>query len=170
MKRGPKPKPSHLKIISGNPGGHGAAINISKEPKSEPASLKPPSGMTKLERVIWNREAPKLFDAGLFTKLDTAMFLMLVRNMAIVEQCTASLHTKGIFWKQGKQVIPSPALSIKRNAEAMVYRIMGDFGLSPSSRSTLNTGAMEPPVIPSGESADPSKEAAIDEAFFGKQA
>ena len=170
MRRGRKPIPNRLKILSGSDRRHPERMNLS-EPKAPPASLDPPHGLSKLEKFHWNRISPILHDAGLLTRLDTAMLQSLVRHLAIADQCAALIHKKGILWRQGKQVATSPAISIQRNALQAAQRILVEFGMSPSSRSRINMDVLEPsePFVVRDPIVDQEAEDKIDEAFFGKR-
>lgn len=166
MKPGPKPKSLQLKILSGTK--KPKAAN-SQAPQSPLASLKPPTGLTRREKFHWNLLAGELRDAGLLTRLDAPVFLMLVRNLALIDEATAALRRDGLTQrtKLGNRST-SPWIRIRQNAERSVLRIAGDFGLSPSSRSRLRLEAPDPGIKrPAPE--DEEKEAAIDEKFFGPQ-
>ena len=67
--RGRKPKPSHLKLVTGNPGKR--AINT-QEPVPERILPAPPPELTSEARGEWDRVAGELNRLGLLTGIDRA--------------------------------------------------------------------------------------------------
>src|SRR5258708_5182575 len=65
--RGRKPKPTRIKILSGNPGKRPLPKNDVKPPKQIP---RPSPILQGLARKEWWHIAPLLYDAGLLTKID----------------------------------------------------------------------------------------------------
>ncbi|MBS8225950.1 hypothetical protein DYI42_06845 [Vannielia litorea] len=71
MTRGPKPKPSALKLIQGNPGKR--RVNMS-EPKPKPVRRpKPPIDLDEAGQKEWQRVVRELDALGLVSKLDVAV-------------------------------------------------------------------------------------------------
>ena len=69
--QGRKPKPTHLKLLEGEPNKN--RINFD-EPKFKPKAPKCPSWLSTEARKEWNRLSPELERLGLLTGADMAMF------------------------------------------------------------------------------------------------
>lgn len=68
--RGPKPKPTALKIVNGNPGHRPLPKD---EPRPEGDVVKPAFVKAKAAR-LWNQYAPELERLGILTSMDVDMF------------------------------------------------------------------------------------------------
>lgn len=135
-RRGPAPKPTVLKILSGNPGKR--PIN-QDEPKPKPIAPKCPSWLDKEAKREWKRVAPELERLGLLTIVDGA---------ALAAYCQAYVR-----WKQAEEIIkregmtvttetgyimPHPAVKIAEKAQQLIKAFCAEFGLTPSSRSRMS--------------------------------
>jgi phage terminase small subunit len=69
MKPGTKPKPTHLKLVIGNPGKR--ALNR-KEAKAKAAIPAPPVHLTADAVEEWNRVATDLYNLGVLSEIDRA--------------------------------------------------------------------------------------------------
>ena len=69
--RGRPPKPTHIKVLTGNPGKR--SLN-QYEPKPSEKLTKMPSWITKNAQKFWRRYAKGFHKLGLLTSLDQAMF------------------------------------------------------------------------------------------------
>src|SRR5262249_50272328 len=65
--RGPKPTPTALRVLRGNPGRR--PLNA-REPKAAPATLTPPAWLKGLAVAEWQRIAPVLHRLGILTEVD----------------------------------------------------------------------------------------------------
>src|SRR5690606_5520585 len=68
-RRGPPPKPSHLKLVAGNPGRRPLPPD---EPQPEVAAPKCPSHLKGEARREWKRIAPELVELGVLARVDRA--------------------------------------------------------------------------------------------------
>ena len=69
MKPGTKPKPTHLKLVTGNPGKR--TLNR-KEAKAKAAIPAPPHHLTADAVEEWNRVATELYNLGILSEIDRA--------------------------------------------------------------------------------------------------
>lgn len=169
MKPGRKKIPLRMKLLSGTVQTHPERKINRDAPQAPLASLKAPGGMTKREKHHWDTLAPGLRDTGILTALDVPMFRMLCNSLALIDEADAAIRKDGLTQKTklGNRAT-SPWFRIRAQAEKQAIRMMGEFGLSPSSRSRLKIELMEPPVVrPNPE--DEAREAEIDARFFGPQ-
>lgn len=135
---GRKPKPSALKLLSGNPGKR--PLN-SDEPKfPADGELLLPEDLDARAQEEWRRCAPLLRDAGVLTSIDRtalAAFCMCYSRWIEAEQhvrrdgCVISGST-------GSPVM-NPYVRVAAQALDQMRALMSDFGMTPSSRSRLKT-------------------------------
>jgi phage terminase small subunit len=124
-KRGPRPTPTALRVLRGNP---------SKRPISgdepQPASLgtlEPPVWLDETAAAIWTELAPQARELGLLTEFDRPRFAMLCGHLS--------------RWRRHYQADPDGSDHtrsglLRREAE-IVARLSSAFGLDPASRVAL---------------------------------
>jgi P27 family predicted phage terminase small subunit len=150
MRRGRKPKPSYLKLITGNPGGR--PLNA-REAKPDPGMPAPPSWLSEGGLAEWNRLGPKLHRLGLLTEIDGATFgarCQIVGDMADVE---ARIRKFGAIMRASDRrdrLVLSPFARLRDRLREQLLRFDAEFGLTPSARSRVS--ASPPPV----SKADPA--------------
>jgi phage terminase small subunit len=124
-KRGPRPTPTALRVLRGNPGKRPISGD---EPQPAPLSeLDAPVWLDELAAAIWADLAPKAHGLGLLTELDRPRFGMLCGHLA--------------RWQRHYQADPdgtdhTTAGLLRREAE-IVARLSAAFGLDPASRVAL---------------------------------
>lgn len=129
-KRGPKPEPTQLKILKGNPGKR--PLNKS-EP--QPAPIKAPKGVRVPATLnvdgkrLWNYLYPKLVSINLLTELDLSAFEAM---------CTDYGEWKEILRKIKKEGRTKDLVRDVKYYETAFRQWSAEFGLSPSARSKMN--------------------------------
>lgn len=146
--RGRKPKPTVLKVLSGNPGKR--PLN-EKEPKPDIMEPRKPYGvMPKRALKIWNELAPQLLELGVLTVIDGPAFALLCIHWAIAIE--ASKLVREAEEELGQGIITEDdrgrerkhrALQVLRDATREFKSLGAEFGLTPSSRSRLEIEAPE---------------------------
>jgi P27 family predicted phage terminase small subunit len=114
-------------------------------------------------RDEWKRITPELEALGLMTVLDLAALTAYCVAFAELEDATRVLEEKGrdCVWpildkdgdKIGERIRSHPAVQRQRDAMQRVKQFLGEFGLSPSSRTRVSgpgKGGV-PPLSPLGE-------------------
>ena len=139
---GPPPKPTALKILTGNPGKRPLPQN---EPKPDPVeNIKPPRELGKLARIEWRKVAPVLSSLGLLTEADLRLLTVYCSEVERYREAMAFLAEKGSTYvlrdKDGRvrHVAPFPQVSAARGAAENVRKIGAEFGLSPASRTRID--------------------------------
>jgi P27 family predicted phage terminase small subunit len=140
---GRKPKPSALKLLSGNPGKR--PLNPAEPTYRADAELLPPEHLDGKAREEWLRCAPLLRDAGVLTTIDKTAFAALC--MCYSRWIDAEQHVRRegcvISGSTGSPVM-NPYVRVAAQALDQMRALMGDFGMTPSSRSRLRAdGASE---------------------------
>lgn len=158
--RGPKPLPSNVHMLRGNPSKKTAAqLMDSLQPEIEIPDC-PPHLLPEAKKE-WKRISPELQRYGLISKIDRAALClyvqtwaelvyaekMLKRNMAraAVKMEAAEAAGQEYFGGDGLtelttngNIIYSPYWVIANKARAQVDRFLSNFGMSPSSRGRVN--------------------------------
>lgn len=137
--RGRKPKPTHLKVLAGNPGCR--PLN-SDEPKGVNEVPEPPAHMTEAEKEVWRQFGETLKLAGILTNLDAMAFEVLVRAYAAAVEAARKVAEFGPVWvEKGDGKIPkfaySPYWAVQNREEKKLVALLAEFGLTPSSRTRV---------------------------------
>ena len=171
--QGRKPKPTHLKLLEGEP--NKDRINFD-EPKFKPKAPKCPSWLSVEAKHEWNRLAPELERLGLLTGADMAMFASYcsaVGKLEWAEKEMKKMRRLEMKAAQAKGIKPSeqPMMggmisSVKAKNEKGEFKSTGkfntlpyvwiynkcleqlrsfgaEFGLSPSSRTRIKVDDTE---------------------------
>jgi len=143
---GPRPKPVAIHKMNGTyrkdrqRGGESPDANIPDRPKI----------VTGEARKEWERMAPKLAKAGLLSSWDIATFTMYCltwKEFLAVSRKLKKLSDYVATTSNGN-VIQSPLVGIKNQVYKRLLQICTEFGLTPSSRASLNVGAVSEELDP----------------------
>ena len=145
--RGRKPKPTHLKLVTGNPGKR--ALN-ENEPKPEPSLPSPPPHLDDEAKVEWGRVSEQLYALGCLSKIDRAALAAYCQAYARwvrAEQAIAGMAkrdelTRGLMIKTTNgNAISNPLVGVANKAMADMVRYAAEFGMTPSARSRIDADA-----------------------------
>lgn len=138
-RRGPKPKPTALRMFEGDPG------RLLSHRKGEPMPVSggevppPPEWLGEVGRQKWAQVAPSLFAVGLLTSVDVDLLALWA---AAWDEYTAASEL--IIGKAGlllvndkKNVHANPAVLIRARAAERIRAIGAMFGIGPTSRVGL---------------------------------
>lgn len=135
MKRGPKPIPTALKILNGNPGKR--PINAG-EPQPELAIPKPPDHLDELALAEWERLTPELHRLGLVSRIDRGALACYCNAWSRWVRAEEHIREHGeIVQAPSGAPIQNPWLSIANRAFDQLKTLAADFGMSPASRVGL---------------------------------
>lgn len=141
--RGPKPKPTALKQLRGNPGKR--AMN-----KNEPNPGKPgrtpsvPSWLGDDAREIWKSYARQLWEIDLLTDIDVDALAALCESTALYREAVRAIARNGAVEVTDKgYYYASPWVNIRNQALGQMKQLWAVFGMTPSDRSRLNVGSDE---------------------------
>lgn len=139
--KGRKPKPTHLKLLEGNPGRrpiNGAEPQPTAGPPSCPAHLNP-SG-----KAEWKRLARELQAIGILTQIDRGVLAGYCQSWGRWVEAERKLkESPALIRTPAGYVQLSPWLTIANRERELMLRFMAELGLTPSSRTRLN---VQPPV------------------------
>ena len=132
---GRKPKPSQLKLVSGNPGHRPLNKN---EPQPKAATARAPHGLSKLAQKHWHTVAKQLSDAKILTELDKTALVLYCEAWARWREATDAVAERGMLVKSPSGYpIQNPYLSIANKAFEQMQKMLVEFGMTPSSRSRI---------------------------------
>jgi P27 family predicted phage terminase small subunit len=140
--RGPKPRPTHLRLVTGNPGRR--RINHA-EPKPTAQLLDPPPELSAAAMAEWQRIAPRLVAAGMITSIDRAALAAYcqaygrwVQAERLLAAVAANDRMEGLLIKTTNgNVIHNPLVSIANKAMRDTVLFAAEFGMTPSGRSRV---------------------------------
>ena len=148
MAMGRPPKPTHLKIVQGNPGKRRLPKNELTPPAAEPDA---PLHLSDEAAEEWRRVCVVLKAMGILNEADRAALAGYCQAYGRWRQAEGALKAMGgkdeathgliIKTKQGNY-IQNPLLGIANKAMADMLRFAGEFGLTPSARARI--GATPP--------------------------
>lgn len=132
---GRKPKPTHLKVLEGNPGKRPLNKN---EPKPKPVAPKCPSWLNKIAKKEWKRIVPELERLGLLTVVDGAALEGYCQAYARWVEAEQFLQKHGTVFRTPSGYIQQvPQVAIAQKYLQLVKAFCAEFGLTPSSRGRM---------------------------------
>lgn len=148
---GPKPKPTHLRLLHGNPDKRALPLD---EPEGTGVLWAPPEWMDEDQRAQWHyaiENAP----LGLLTATDRET--LAIWCVASVEHAKAAQEVRKlgqvVKTKDGN-AIQNPFLPIVNRQALIMLRAGGEMGFSPASRAAIGrAGQDEPRAAGSGQIA-----------------
>lgn len=163
MPRGPAPKPTLLKIASGNPGRR--PINT-REPRPESAAGTPPEWLGDGAKKLWFRIAGPMVRCGLATAVDEhalarycSLLHLWIRALAGVEKARATSYS--IKSRKG-HIVGHRELahfSDLRRLGPQLTQLEREFGLTPSARTRIQ--------LAREDRMDRDGDGAVDAFFLG---
>ena len=134
---GRRPKPTHLKLIAGNPG---------KRPlnQDEPAPVgdlvDPPEWMTEAQQAGW-RYAIEHAPMGLLKRLDLSVLSVWVVAQDLHRDAAEKVARYGAIIKAPNTGVPiqSPYVAVLNKQASIMMKAAAEMGFTPSSRSRVRT-------------------------------
>ena len=150
---GRKPTPTHLKLVTGNPGKR--KINR-HEPKPLRCIPSCPSHLSDNAKVAWGKLTVLLDRMGVLTEADAAALERMVDCYSDILACRDLINQEGRTYTttnaQGETLIKAhPAVGMLADADRRFRGYMTDFGMTPSARSRISVTPDEK------ENKDPSQ-------------
>ena len=144
MQSGPKPKPTRLKILAGNPGKR----PLNKQEPKPPAGKLPvaPPHLNRIAKKEWRRLAKDLHSCGVLTQVDTAVLgaycqaysRWVQAEDAIAEMAKRDQLTNGLMIKTTNgNAIQNPLVGTSNKSANDMVRYAAELGMTPSARSRV---------------------------------
>ena len=143
--RGRRPKPTRVKMLTGNPGKRPMNMH---EPKPELTIPECPTELGPVARQEWDRLAGELGKLKLLTALDRAALAAYCGAYALWAEATEAIQKYGTMVKSPSGYpIQSPYVSIANRQAEIMMRIASEFGFTPASRSRISTPIQNEPNL-----------------------
>lgn len=138
--RGRKPKPTHQKVLEGNPGKR--ALNRHEPPLPAETFDRLPVELANDVGAAdeWRRLAPILQQRRAITVADRAALIAVCLEWSRYLTATAKASPLVVLTKSGYPM-PNPYLGVASRALAACARLWPELGLTPSSRSRVRIDA-----------------------------
>ena len=143
--RGPRPLPTTLKLIRGNPG-HQVLNKSEPQPKQAESVPEPPEFLTGYAADEWRLVVVELYRLRLLTTIDTsvlAAYCQAYKRWRTAEAIVATMAerdpvTQGLMIRTKKGFAAQNPLVLTAQAAARdMVRYAAEFGLSPAARSRI---------------------------------
>ena len=143
MKPGTKPRPSRLKLITGNPGKR--PLNR-HEPQARPALPSPPTHLTEEALEEWWRVAAELHRLGMLSEIDRTALAAYAQaygrwvkaERALSRMAEKDLLTGGLMIRTSNgNAIQNPLVGTANAASAAMMKYAVELGMTPSARTRI---------------------------------
>ena len=143
--RGRRPKPTRLKVLTGNPGKR--PLNDA-EPRPQVTIPDCPEELGETARREWNRLVGELATLNLLTNFDRAALAAYCGAYALWAQATEAVQKYGVMIKSPSGYpVQSPYVSVANRQAEIMMRIASEFGFTPASRSRISTHSKTEPTL-----------------------
>lgn len=137
MATGPKPIPTQLKVVRGNPGKRPLPEN---EPQLEAVKPNAPKTLSQEAKKHWDVVVDQLADAKLMTVLDIDALAMYCEAYARWADANKQIQEYGPLIKSPQGFpMQSPYLQIANKTFDQMKAMLVEFGMTPSSRTKVRT-------------------------------
>lgn len=146
--RGPKPKPTRLKLLAGTARAH--RLNPA-EPDIVPAVPAAPDHLSDAALAEWVRVTGEMAQAGILSELDRgalAAYAQAYGRWVAAERALAVMAARDsvtaglVIRTQSGNAIQNPLVGTANKAMADMVRYAAEFGLTPSARSRVSATNM----------------------------
>lgn len=143
-KRGPKPKPTAVRIFEGDPGRllpkrEGELIPVAGE-----ICPMPPAWLGSVGAAVWGEVAPVLWAIGCLSANDERLLSQYCEAWEDFFRAREIIETEGTTQTNDKEMASShPAVKQKRDATLLIKQIGAEFGMSPAARVGLKIGGQK---------------------------
>ena len=146
-RRGPPPKPTHLKVIAGNPGKRPLNVREPRSPKGRPRC---PEWLGIEARKVWKRLVATLDGMGLLTAADADAIAAYAQTYVRWRKAEEFLERHGEVYPlrdekgQIRCMQQFPQVAIARGLLQVLRAYQQEFGLTPAARSRITLPAEGP--------------------------
>ena len=146
---GRRPKPTALKVLQGNPGK--GKLN-EREPKPPQGEVKPPKGISKAARAVWEDIAPTAIAMGTLTTADVWAFKTLCELQASLDMASRAKDAEEFApftvsddFNGAPKMGVHGALSLELKYAPIIRPYYEKFGLEPVGRARIALPKAEEP-------------------------
>ena len=143
MPKGRRPTPASVKKLAGNPGKRKIRTDLPAPVGSPPMPKRLLVEPLAVEK--WNEFVPLLLELGTLTLADGEALATLCEVYAASQACLLELRATGPVMRTDLGgVKPNPAGPLYRGLVSLQASLMGEFGLTPTSRTRLGAKQEKP--------------------------
>ena len=141
--RGRKPKPTSIKVLSGNPGRR--PVNTAEPRFHVPERTpRPPAFLSDSAAEVWRDLGRLLREAGLFTVVDRYALAMFCAVTARWIEAERKVQQAGpVIVSESGGLYQNPWLCVANKAWGQMRQMLSEFGLTPAERSRLKAVTTE---------------------------
>lgn len=134
--RGRKPKPTHLRLLEGNPS---KRRPNAREPQPEQRRSTCPAHLCPSAKAEWKRLAAQLCVLRILTELDRAALAAYCQAYGRWVEAERKLQETPMLLKMPSGYVQqNPWLTIANKQLELMHKYLSEFGLSPVSRSRVS--------------------------------
>lgn len=134
--RGPRPKPTNMKLLQGT---YRADRASSNEPAPPPAVPSCPSFLKGEARREWKRISKDLATLGLLTRIDRAALAGYCTAWETYVESDKEVRLNGRTTTTDKgNLVQHPELANRNRALEMMKAFLAEFGMTPASRTRIH--------------------------------
>jgi len=135
MSSGRPPKPSALKLVTGNPGKR--ALNGSEPEPELVLDIEPPARLAERSKAVWREVAPMLRQIKVLTIADLLALEMLCDAVADYRHAREKTGDDFVTWSSKGSQMVSQWLVAQQMSRKSAESLMSRFGMDPVSRSRI---------------------------------
>jgi len=138
---GPKPHPTALKVLRGNPGQRRLPENEPQISRADPSFDEPPAAIADdpVASEEWRRVAPMLRMCGIATNGERGSLLILCQQWSRYLEAHGKMRALGMIVKKPSGIpVINPYLQVENAALDKCLRLWQELGLTPSARARLS--------------------------------
>jgi P27 family predicted phage terminase small subunit len=158
---GRRPKPTHLKLVTGNPGKRPAADWVTPPPRSR--TMPPPAHLDRYAKDEWKRLSRVIGRLGLLSDLDRGAFTAYCQTWSIYRHAQEALDDLArkddsglgamLMRTKAGNTIQNPLVGIRNKALRDMVRYAAEFGFTPSARARVQDAAPKGATRAAGQAA-----------------
>src|SRR5687768_7931462 len=135
MRRGPAPKPTHLKVLAGNPGRR--KLNQAEPQPRLARRLLSPVKLDDYGRAFWDYYSQLLKRIRVLSEADLHALASGAQWWSVYQRAMSGLHDGLTQVTDANGEIAKPQVTIARQAFQQCWAVMSTFGLNPGDRGKL---------------------------------
>lgn len=141
--RGPQPTPTSIRKLNGNPSRRPFSEKEPKPPAGEPRM---PKGLSRRARQEWRILVDQLSEMDVLSSVDGIALGLLCTDIAELERVFSDLTKTGYLVRNpvSKNIRTNPLVAVVSDLHRRVTQGLREFGLTPSSRSRVETLGSDP--------------------------
>jgi len=150
MTAGRKPIPTHLKLVTGNPGRR--PVDVEAQPRTSISRPDRPGFLNVEAAREWDRIVPELEMAGLLSRIDGAALAGYCSAYALFQRAELKISEAAARDEVGQGVVESSKngfaqlsqwFVVRNKALEQLRQFLSEFGMSPSTRSRVHAMARQ---------------------------